>query len=76
MRRKNSDFISGYKKIRKDSDYLFLFSNNIFSNIATLEFQEKDLMNILPELIIRSLFRVANKFNSVTIKEDQMHLKA
>ena len=33
-------------------------------------------MNALPESMIRSLFRVANKFNPVIIEEDQIRLKA
>ena len=76
MCRKNGDFASGYKKIGKDGNYLFTFYNKIWSNIITLEFQEKGLINTLPEPMVRSLFRVANKFNPVMIEEDQIRLKA
>ena len=76
MCRKNRDFASGYKKIEKDGNYIFLFYINTLSNITTLEFQEKGLINTLPELMVRFLFRVANKYNPVMIEEDQLRLKA
>ena len=71
MCRKNRDFVFDHKKVEKDSNYLIAFYGKTCSNIIT----SKGLMNTLPELIVRSIFSAANKFNPAIIEEDQIHLK-